>query len=338
MGHVRGCRSPALALVLAAAAPAPSSPPSAPDHSPVSVVTTAVHELEDALKKSNKQWFNAIVALVGGVLLVFFSEKALEVVVMGVSAVIACNLGMKEVSTFWRSDIQSFAHGPLRMVIGLEFGLLGALIAKQGYKGILVAIAVVAGFTLSGHLEAYLVEETGSVNKWCTVFLYSVITIVFILVVVPLQRRQARGAQRSQDEPKGLYVHLLIFVCPWIGAPLIMSALWYFVTLVVALKDKSADMAPWLSFLDQLLSPSASPVGVLTKYHFEVMKREVGYDRLIGLVGWLCFTIAGIVYQRKERKDEKPKGRVIVSPGPAPVDTGGIREPLLARESNERSP
>jgi len=293
-----------------------------------------VYELQDALTKSNKQWFNAIVACVGGVLLVFFSERALEVVIMGLSAVIACNLGMKEVSHFWHADIRDFASGPLRMLIGVEFGLLGALFAKKGKDGILVLIAVVAGFTLSGHLEAYLPisEDTGnSVNKWCTVLLYSVITIVFILVVIPLQRAQGPDHLR-------LHVHLLIFVCPLIGAPLIMSSLWYFVTLAVALKDKNADMAPWLSFLSQLLSPSASPVGVFTKYHFEVMKHVVGYDRLVGYVGWLGFTIAGILYQKGcfQRAD-----RGAVSPAPPPTDTtpgSAMKEPLLTQEANDRSP
>jgi len=286
-----------------------------------------VKELEDALKQSNKQWFNAIVSFVGGVLLVFFSEKALEVVIMALSAVICCNLGMVEVSKFWNSDLKNFASGPLRLVIGVEFGLLGALVAHRGKDGILVVIAVVAAFTLSEHLQVYGEVELGLMSKWGTVALYSIVTIVFILVVIPIQR--AKGLAN-----KGLYVHLLTWVCPLVGGPLIMSSFWYFVTL--ALKDRDAVMSPWLDFLAQLLSPHARPVGLLTKHHFEVMNREIDYDRLVGYVGWFCLAIIGVLFQngmacfKSCQKADIPK----ITSGQQPLS-----EALLpAEETSGRSP
>lgn len=299
-----------------------------------SIISTTLGDL--LLAFENASGYNALVASVLGLLMVFRSESAMWFVILAFVAIISYHLGPIEVSRMAHTEIV----GATRVTIGVGCGVLGAWVGHRGKHGVLVGIAAIAGFILSQHLEVWLAVAIGPLSEVWTVMLYTVVVAIFVVLVspcppTPWPEEDAAG--------KGLYVHFIFCVFPAIGASLVVSSVSYVATMLLKQKVEGAVFADWTCFLAMLWWPSARDVGLFagSRYHTELLQREVQLDRVIGFVGWAVLFFAGRSAQgrcplrckgAKAGVEEAASG---ASPGPAGVEEAAkgaspdLAEPLL---------
>lgn len=197
-----------------------------------SVLHSAKKALHNQLRRPHGQIFNASVALVAGLAMIFNGNFVLKWLVAGAVFLLATIIAENEVESYWSLGDESY----LRRVVGVEVGLVCAFIAHQGYEGVMVVLGAVFGsfvaYGVQTSAQGIFEFDIKQSPQWVAVALYSIIILFFTSAVA---RKKHLG--------------FLGIISSFFGGALAVTALHWFATEYVVkhnvqIRYHGADLVP----------------------------------------------------------------------------------------------
>lgn len=272
----------------------PSPPASDESTSAPAAFKEIVASISWELHHSPRQWINALVATVVGLVLVINGKRCFDWLIVLTVGLISMIMAMNSISALWDVGFDS----NLRVFVGVEVGLLGAYAAYRGKEGMDNVVGALLGFLLSTRLQSLLVSagaswmsvETGM--RWVIVIFYTIFMLGMMIMF-------------DRDH----HVKLLAIISPILGGAFVSSGVSFGVTELQlhgcfggVLKGQLPDLAPvrgaWIEFLCQLWTSSAKDVGIFADSPYNPAKASSWTtDRICGCVFWAILAVIGLYFQ-----------------------------------------
>jgi len=290
-----------------------------PAPGPSTDVTSIVEEIKsvmwDELDHSPRQWLNAIVATVLGVILVFNGKRVFEGLICVAVGLVAMFMAMNEITNLWGLGYDSF----VRHLVGFEALLFAAFGAWKGMAGMHVFVGALLGFLVAMVLQSMLVHvgagfmEAEHGSKWVLIIFYTLFVLIFVALLTTER-----------------HLRPLAVLSPALGGALVSSGLSYGVMALAIdgkldfMKRVLPDLEPvngtWIEFLNMLWAPhTAKDVGFFAGSKYNTMGPTFTLDRICGWSLWFILWVVGMIVQLRSWK----KGRT------APARARELDEQLL---------
>lgn len=309
-GSTRKLGAPAFAViigVLLVVSCAAEAEEEGADTQSVSSVLASIWDAIKAQLHGPKQWPNALVATVFGMLLLADGMLVFKWVVLGAVFILAAILARNELVALW--GLGGAESHRIRTFVGLEAGACAAFAAHQGLRGVMAALGLMLGAFIGYGLENSVMlhfQPDFPKNQWAVVVWYSIFIIGTAALVF-----------------KNKHDRVLAIITPILGGALVSSAAcWGMTSLAVKGKlpvvytmfpslQEGQGGGAWLDFLELLLFKVAPDVGIFagSDYNPAVFGKKWRLDRICGVFLWAILALVGAKVQSKRmRKAAKKTG------------------------------
>lgn len=249
------------------------------------------------------QWVNALVAFILGAVLVLDGDRAFRWIMLVAVFFLVQLLARYEVEQAWKLEPLSAKS----RFVGVVAGLSGVLAAFRGMEGMLLSVAALFGTLVAYMGQSFFVSQgydCWSSNQWLLVVWYSVLIQTCVILW---------GIKKHKG--------ILGVVTPFLGAPLVVSAMSWLLT-VMALQENwlggvSPEKGAWVDFLVLLVSSTSDDKGLFahSPYNFAMTGQVYRTDRILGCVFWALIFAVGVIVQLRSVKKARAESRKRKSKG-----------------------